>query len=307
MFVLSGCGKDEKEMLFHAGIGQRSSLLDIKKLFEEIHPDARINFSFKGSGFFLADAERSHKGDLYMPGEEFYLLQALERGLIESYDPIKDSPAYFMTVIITPVGNPANIQGIKDFARPGVKISLANPKAAAVGVWHERTFKKAGIWEEVQANQIQSAKCIAEVLAGVQNRIVDGTITWSSNAVLALRDVEIVPIEPEYRGLVRLPVSITSFSQHPDLARELIDLMVSDEGRRIFESHAYVTDPGAIDDKGFCADGGAATDKYMKWLINAARLAKNVDEPLDESLVGPLVIEVERQRLTRRAGTMRGE
>jgi len=212
-----------------------------------------------------------------------------------------------MTVITTPIGNPANIQSIKDFARPGVRVCLGNPTACAIGIWHEKTFKRAGIWEGVQKNQAQSAKCIAEVLTSVQNRIVDAAVMWSSTAVLALRDVEIIPIEPEYRGFVRLPVAVTSFARHPKLANQLKEFILSEEGAYIFETHAYVTDPGPLDEDGFCTDGGAASDRYARWLVNAAAEAKDVDEPIDEELVGSLVIEVERQRLTRRAGTMPGE
>jgi len=98
----AGCGEEKKTMLFHAGAAQRSSLLDIKKAFEARRPDVSINFSFKGSGYFIADFERSKEGDLFMPGEEFYLLQAAERGYIKDYDPQRDIAAHFMVVIASP-------------------------------------------------------------------------------------------------------------------------------------------------------------------------------------------------------------
>ena len=79
---LSAC-KEGKQLLFHAGAGQRSSLDEIKLMFEKNHPDVQINFSYKGSGYFIADITRSHEGDLFMPGEEFYLLQIAERGFID--------------------------------------------------------------------------------------------------------------------------------------------------------------------------------------------------------------------------------
>ena len=37
---------------------------------------------------------------------EPYLLQAVERGYITDYDPERDIAAYFVTVIMTPRGNP---------------------------------------------------------------------------------------------------------------------------------------------------------------------------------------------------------
>ena len=303
LLLAGGCGDSQKVMLFHAGVGQRSSLNEVKEAFLLRHPDVLLNFSYKGSGYFIPDLERSHEGDLYMPGEEFYLLQAVERGYVASYDPETDIAAYFQVVIVTPKGNPKNIQKIEDFAKPGIRVGLGNPQACAIGIWDEKTFKKAGIWEAVRKNQAQSAKCIAEKCNAVQHREVDAALVWGTSAVLYLRDVEIIPIEPQYRGFVRLPVGVLTFSQHPQLARELKEFILSEEGEAIFRSHAYVTDPGPLDEDGFCLDGGKATEEDCKWLVEAARVCKDESLPVNESTCGHLVGEVLRQRQTNRAGT----
>ncbi len=203
-----GCREEEKTMLFHAGVGQRSSLDEIQELFCQRHPDVKVNFSYKGSGYFIADITRSQEGDLYMPGEEFYLLQAVERGFITDYQPDRDIAACFVTVIITPRGNPKGIQKVEDFTKPGVRVGLGNPKACAIGLWQEKTFQKAGNWDAVQKNATFSAKCIPELGNAAQHNLIDATIVWATTAVLYLRDVEIVPIEPKYRGVVRLPVAV---------------------------------------------------------------------------------------------------
>jgi len=299
----TGCGKEESPMLFHAGVGQRSSLNEIKEVFCQQHPSVQVNFSYKGSGYFIADITRSQEGDLYMPGEEFYLLQAVERGFITDYNPETDIAAYFVTVIITPKGNPKNIQKVEDFARPGVKVGLGNPKACAIGIWHETTFQKAGVWDAVQKNATMSAKCIPELGNATQHHLIDGTIVWATTAVLYLRDVEIVALEPRYRGIVRLPVGVLKFSKHPTEAGMLKELILSDEGKAIFQSHAYAVGRIARDEQGFAADGGKATDQLMAWLVNAAKAVKDESFVADAQSVGPLINEVNRQRKTTRAGS----
>ncbi len=297
-----GCGEEKKTMLFHAGVGQRSSLNEVREVFQKIHPEVDLNFSYKGSGYFIADIERSKEGDLYMPGEEFYLLQAVQRGYITDYDPKTDIAAYFMVVIVTPRGNPADIRGLRDFARPGVRVSLGNPKSCAIGIWGEKIFTKAGIWDQVKRNQVHEAKCIAEAATAPQHKVVDAALVWSSTAVLYLRDLEIIPIEPEYRGFVRLPVAVLEFTRHPELAHKLKDFILSDQGAAIFRSHAYVTDPGPLDAEGFCLDGGKATADDCKWLVEAARVCKDESIPVNVETCGHLVKEVLRQRQTKRAG-----
>ena len=302
MAIAAGCGENKKAMLFHAGVGQRSSLNEVKEVFGQRHPDVEINFSYKGSGYFIADIERSKEGDLYMPGEEFYLLQAVQRGYITDYNPETDIAAYFMVVIATPLGNPGNIQKIEDFARPGVRVSLGNPKACAIGIWGEKIFRRAGILDAVRKNVVHQAKCIAEAATAPQHKVVDASLIWASTAVLYLRDLEIIPIEPRYRGFVRLPVATLTCARHPKLARELKEFLLSEEGQAIFRSHAYVTAPGPLDAESFCADGGKASDDDCKWLVQAAKVCKDETMPVNVETCGHLIKEVIRQRKTKRAG-----
>jgi molybdate transport system substrate-binding protein len=292
----------EKELLFHAGVGQRSSMTDVQKVFQNKYPNVHVNFSFKGSGYFIADISRSREGDLYMPGEEFYLLQAAERGFIEDYDPDRDIAAYFVTVIMTPRGNPKRIRRIEDFAKPGIRVGLGNPRSCAIGVEHERVFKRAGIWEEVQRNAVFSAKCIAEVGNAAQHKLVDATIAWATTAVLYLRDCEIIPLETKYRGVIRLPVAVMTFSKNPREARLLKDFIFSDTGRAIFLSHAYAVGAVGRDQDGYVPADDTSTDQLMQWLVNAAAIVKEPSRKATYEEVGPLMVEVVRQRKTIRAG-----
>lgn len=301
--LLGGGCRDSKELLFHAGVGQRSSLTEIKALFEREHPEVRVNFSFKGSGYFLADIARSKRGDLFMPGEEFYLLQAAERGYIAAYDPARDVPANFITVILTPRGNPKNITCLEDLARPGVRVGLGNPKACAIGLWHAKTFRRAGIWEQVQRNATMSAKCIPELGNAAQHRLIDATVVWATTAVLYLRDCEIIPLTRRMRGVVRLPVAMLNFARHPEFAAQLKAMVLSDSGRSIFASHAYAVGSLRTDDDGFLAPDERATDPLMAWLVEAARAVKSEGRELDPEKVGPLIGEVRRQLRTRRGGS----
>jgi molybdate transport system substrate-binding protein len=178
-------------------------------------------------------------------------------------------------------------------------IGLADPEAAAIGYWQEKTFKRAGLWDQVRKNATMFAKCIPELGNATQLGALDATIVWATTAVLYLKDIEIVPIEPKYRGLIRLPVAVLKFSKQPELARQLKSFILSEEGREIFHSHAYGLAVGPRDAEGFSADDGQATAEDMKWLVEAARVAKDPTIPVSHATVGHLVKEVVRQRKTK--------
>ncbi len=281
--MLPGCQQRSPRLLFHAGAGQRSSLDEIAQLFAQRHPGVRVDFAYKGSGYFLADVAASKEGDLYMPGEAFYVEQAVRRGFVESYEPHTDTAAYFVTVILIPSGNPKGIRTVADFARPGVRVGLGDPEACAVGVWHKRIFEKAGIYERVKRNAVMNAQCIPELGNAVKLRAIDTAIVWSSTAVLYLRDAEIVPMESEYVGIVPLPIVVLKFSRHKALARQLKAFVLSREAKAIFHKHAYIIDASEV-------------DRDIKWLVAAARVAKDPAIPITPQTCGHLVEEVRRQR-----------
>ncbi|MBN1962389.1 MAG: substrate-binding domain-containing protein, partial [Deltaproteobacteria bacterium] len=222
----------------------------------------------------------------------------VNRGFIDDYNPQTDITAHFITVIITPKGNPKQITKIEDFKRGGLRIGLADPEAAAIGLWHEKTFKKAGIWDAVKQNATMYAKCIPELGNAVQLGAIDATIVWATTAVLYLKDIEIVPIEPQYRGIIRLPIALLKFSQQPTFAKKIKAFILSDEGKKIFHSHAYGINAVPTDDTGFCTDNGQATTDDMKWLVAAAKVAKDPSIAVTKATVGHLVKEVLRQRQT---------
>jgi molybdate transport system substrate-binding protein len=283
VLLAGGCQDQTRTLLFHAGAGQRSSLDEIVAIFEERNPQVEVELAYKGSGYFLADVEASREGDLYMPGEEFYLRQAAERGFIRDYHPGKDLAAYFVTVILTPAGNPKGIRKVADFAKPGVRVGLGDPQACAVGEWHLRIFKQAGIYEQVKKNAVMNAQCIPEIGNACKLGAIDGSIVWAATAVLYLCDAEIIPMEEKYRGLIPLPVGVLTFSRHPELAGKLKDFILSKEAREIFHKHAYTVDPGQV-------------DQDLEWLVTAARVAKDPAVPITAETVGHLVEEVRRQR-----------
>lgn len=299
-FMAFGCSRRERiRLIFHAGAGQRSSLEECAEIFRGKHPDVTVDYCFKGSGYFLADMEVSRTGDLYMPGEEFYMLQAVERGHITGYDPERDIAGYFMTVIVVPRGNPGNIARLEDFARPGVKVGLGDPNACAIGVWHEKIFSKAGIWGQVQSNAVMNAKCIPELGNACQLRAIDATIVWAPLAILYMNDVDIIPIEREFRALIKLPVGIVSYTTHPETAMELKNFILSSEGKAAFQRHAYTVFPDRMDADGFCLSGDK-TDRELRWMIQAVKACRDKTMTVDEDTVGPLVGEVLRQRQRRR-------
>ena len=75
LFLPLGCGfgaRVPKSLLVHCGAGIKPPMDELGDLFYEKH-GVKVEYSYKGSGCLLADIALSRRGDLYMPGEIFYM------------------------------------------------------------------------------------------------------------------------------------------------------------------------------------------------------------------------------------------
>ena len=128
VFSVAGLAHARTTLTVHAGAGIRPPLDELGALFEK-KTGVKIEYNYKGSGCLLADICLSQRGDVYIPGELFYVKQAQERGFIETSRLV----AQMSTVVIVQKGNPKRIMGLKDLTREGLRIGLGDPKAVAAG------------------------------------------------------------------------------------------------------------------------------------------------------------------------------
>jgi len=197
----------------------------------------RIDFAYAGAQMLLGQLAASRSGDLYMPGEAFWVDQAVARGFIaESY-----TAAYFLPVLMVPRGNPGNIRDIRDMARQGVRVAMGHPEALAVGPVTRRILTRVGIWDAVQANVIMQAGCIPELANAVAMKAADTGILWDACVYQVQHHVEALPIPTEYNEVAEVLIATLKFSKHPAEAKAFAEYVASAEAKAIFAGYGVST------------------------------------------------------------------
>ena len=225
-------------LLVHAGAGIRPPLDELGKMFEE-KTGVRVDYSYKGSGCLLADICFSRRGDLYIPGELFYVEQARERGFVEDSRVV----AQMSTVVIVQKGNPKGIRGLKDLTRRGLRVGMGDPEAVAVGRAANEALVKAGLLHEVEKNVVMQALNVVELGIGVKLRHLDAAIVWDATAHLFGNDVETIQLPEEWRVDCPIPVGVLSFSSHPAEAERFMNFLATEEAEKAFVKHGYGPPP----------------------------------------------------------------
>jgi len=222
-------------LFVYAGAGIRPPLDELGDIYKA-RTGTQVDFSYKGSGCLLADMSIAKIGDLYIPGELFYMEQANERGYIEESKIVSG----MSTVIIVQPGNPKNIKSIKDLAKSGLRLGFGDFEAVAAGKLAKEAMVKAGVFEAAQKNLTQSALNVVELGNAVKLGHIDAAIVWDATAALFdSHEVEIVPIEPQYSVYSPIPIGILTFSEKKPEAKKFLDFLSTDEAGEIFQKHGY--------------------------------------------------------------------
>lgn len=223
-------GSGKRVVLYmYCGAGIRPMMDAAIEAFKTLHPNVRIDIGYAGSGCLLGQLTFGQRGDLYMPGEDFYLNQAEDRGYIASSKPI----GYFEPVLLVAKGNPKNIKSLQDLARPGLKVALGDAKACAVGLTADRLLEKAGLAEAVEKNVAVRHGNVPELGNAVKFRTIDVSIVWNVTAVQQAEDCDSVPIDRKYFEPALAPIGLLTFSKHPEEAQAFIDFLAGPEGQKV--------------------------------------------------------------------------
>ena len=245
---LAGCGQglDGKSEGGREGgrltILAASSLTDafgeLARTFENQHPGVEVRASFGASSDMLAQIQQGAPADVFASAAQEEMDTAVEDGFVEG------EPELFVKnreVVMVPKDNPANIQSLRDVAKPGVKLVLAQKDVPAADYAVEILGNANAVYgddfeKDVMSNVVSRE---ADVRASL-NRVVvgdaDATFGYASDYTPDIRDeVKVVKIPPDLNIVATYPIAALKDAKDPNLAKEWVDLVTSAQGQRVLE------------------------------------------------------------------------
>lgn len=251
--ICSGCGNTSQEntgtdkstpvveeqpqesLLVYSGAGLKKPMDEIGAVFEEKY-NIKIDYSYAGSAQNLSQIELSGKGDAWTPGDISYAKTAQDKDLITGMKNV----VYHIPVIAVPKGNPAGIQSLQDFGKPGVKVVLGDEKACAIGKLCVKLFADNNLTDAVKTNTVATTATVNELLVYLTMNQADATIVWEDN-VFGSEDIEAVAIPEEQNKIKTVPVCTLKSSQNPELAQQFADFVAGPEGQAIYAKYGFKT------------------------------------------------------------------
>jgi molybdate transport system substrate-binding protein len=226
-----------------------SSLTDVfgelaskfQEQIQEQNPGTKVSTSFGGSSELPTQIEQGAPADVFASADEDKMDIAVQEDLVNE----PQTFARNWPVVIVPKDNPTGIQGLQNVAKPGTKLVLAQdgvPIAEyAKHILSNANSEYGSNFEQQVMGDIVSRE--ANVRAST-NRVTlgeaDATFVYRSDVTEDIRDqVQVIEIPENVNVMAIYPIAAIVEPQHPELAQEWVDLVLSDEGQRVLEEYGF--------------------------------------------------------------------
>ncbi len=225
-------------LLLFCGAGIRPAAEALIDAFEAGHPGVRISATYGGSGHLLGQIGSVRKGDLFMPGEAFYIDRAIEMGLAEAAT--RHTAGWFVPVIFTRKSDPRAIAKLADLARPGLRLGVGDERSCGVGIKTVEILDAAGaVAAAIRANIVFKSGTVDELAVAVRLGTVDAVIVWGAVAQHYARDGFIVPLADGLKHAAEIPIVRLKHAAAPREADAFIDFVASPEGQALLAKFGY--------------------------------------------------------------------
>lgn len=235
---------EEKRLLIYAGAASKPPTEEVAKAFEK-KTGIKVDVIFGGSGYVLSQMMLSKKGDIYFPGSSDYMEVAKKKGAV--IPETERIVVYLVPAINVQKGNPKNIKSLKDLARPGIKVVIANPEGVCVGAYAVEIIEKNFTpkeKEQFRKNIVGYAESCEKTATAISLKTADAVIGWRVFHYWDPERIETIPLKPEQiQRIGYIPIAISTYTKNRELAQKFIDFVLSEEGKRIFRKYHYFMTP----------------------------------------------------------------
>jgi molybdate transport system substrate-binding protein len=233
-----------KHLIIFAGAASKPATEEVVRIFQE-KTGVDIDVIFGGSGFVLSQMKLTKKGDLYFPGSSDFMEMAKKEGLV--FPESEKLIVYLIPAINVQKGNPKGIHSLKDLAKDGIRIAIANPEMVCVGTYAVEVIEKNLTPSEkvkLKKNLVNYTESCEKTANAISLKAVDAVIGWRVFQYWDPERIETILLKPEeVKRIGYIPIAISKFTKDKRRAQEFIDFLLSPTGKNIFRRHHYLMGP----------------------------------------------------------------
>ncbi|GIW81397.1 MAG: hypothetical protein KatS3mg105_3204 [Gemmatales bacterium] len=237
VFLVWQPATETEGVMVYCAAGMKKPVEEIARAYEK-ELGVKVRLEFRGSRTLLANFKVVQQGDLYIPGDDYYIELARDEGYIDEVIPI----ARMTPVFAVQKGNPKKIQSLDDLLNGKVRVAQTDPQQAACGRLTKKVLEKLGKWQELDkiTNQTGVYKPnVIDVATDVKVGAVDVGIVWDSTVAQFQPDLEAVEFPELKDHASQVTVGVLRFTKSPPDALRFARYLTSEKGLPIFEKYGF--------------------------------------------------------------------
>jgi len=226
------------DLMIFSGAGLMKPMEEMRKNFERQH-GVTVDVHYGSSGEIFGMVAAGQPCDVLIPGAAKYTMDALKNGWVEK-ETIRRLVLHVPTIAV-PKGNPAKIRSLEDLTRKGVRVSIGDPKAPAIGRVSKKLLTQRQLWEKVQPNIKVYAPTVNQLLIYVALNQVDAALIWKdlTSWAEAKGKIEVVDIDPNKNIIKTIPTAVCTRTQNRELALQFNTYVATAEGLSIWKKWGF--------------------------------------------------------------------
>ena len=202
----------------------------MEEAFEDVHGDTDVILNLGGSGALREQILAGAPADVFASADA-----SLMEGLT-TVGALARPPTVFADAsmaIATPLGNPAGVSGLADFADPGLLVGLC-AEGVPCGDYARAVFAAAGIEPMVDTNEPNVRSLLTKIEAGE----LDAAVVYTTD-IAASPSVLGIPIPESDNVRVTYPIAVLDAAPNRAGAEAFVAFVLSTDGRAILEQYGF--------------------------------------------------------------------
>lgn len=227
----TGCSTDGEELTVLAAASLTGSFTELEQVFHEDHPDVDVRLSFDSSATLARQVVEGAPADVLATADERTMRSVVAAGATAG--PPHDFASNHL-VLVVPADNPAHVRRLADLSGPDVAYVVCVP-AAPCGHVAATVLEEAGVDVPAASEETDVKAVLSKVVLGE----ADAGLVYATDALEAGDAVRSFEIPDATSTSTRYAVAALAGADSPVLARDWIDLLLSDRGRRVLADAGF--------------------------------------------------------------------
>jgi molybdate transport system substrate-binding protein len=227
----------------YAAASLTAAFTDVGKAFEAANPGIQVSFNFAGSQALRTQIEQGARADVFASADTKNMDPLKTQGLV-----VGDTPIFTRNrlVVITPKDNPAGITTLKDLAKAGLKLDIADA-SVPVGNYTLQFLDKlsadpgygADFKNQVLARVVSNENDVKQVVSKVALGEADAGVVYATDAQAATDKLTTIEIPDQFNVIAVYPIAVVKGSANAALAQKFVDYVLSADGQAVLHKYGF--------------------------------------------------------------------